>query len=149
MPTLNFPTYHHITPTRVRFAETDANGHMSHVTSVIYMEAARCDLLATLNFFDHDHMLTTGQTFVLAKQSIDYRNQAYYNDPLDTYCRVSRIGTSSLDIDYLITNRNTGTLISHGTSTIVHFDTRTQKSTPLPADLPARLANIEQPYPQS
>ncbi|HEU4964452.1 MAG TPA: thioesterase family protein [Bacilli bacterium] len=143
---MEFPNYHHVSPARVRFAETDANGHMSHVTAVIYMEVARCDLLAKLGFFDHERMVQEGKTFVLAKQSVEYRNQAYYNEPLHTYCRVSRVGSSSCDIDYLIVHADKGTLICVGTSTLVHFDAHAQKSTPLPDDFAQRLEALAQPY---
>jgi acyl-CoA thioester hydrolase len=130
-------------PVKVRFAETDANGHMSHVSVILYMEQARCDYLAALGLFDREHIQRTDKTFVLAKQSVEYRSQAYFHDELDVTCGVTRVGTSSLDIDYEIYNRATGTLIAVGTSTLVHFDNKTQKSAPLPADLIERIGKVE------
>ena len=38
------------TPTKVRFCETDANGHLSHLSSVIYMEQARCEYMNWFGF---------------------------------------------------------------------------------------------------
>lgn len=130
-------------PVKVRFAETDANGHMSHVSIVIYMEQARTDYLAALGIFDQERIQRTKTTFVLAKQSVEYRNQAYFNEDLDVTCGVTRIGSSSLDIDYEIYNRANGRLVATASSTIVHFDIKAQKSAPLPADLLELIAKVE------
>jgi acyl-CoA thioester hydrolase len=130
-------------PAKVRFCETDANGHMSHVTTIIYMEQARTEFMNGLGLFDRERMEAEGKTFVLASQSVNYRSQAYFNDQLDTYLRVSRIGSSSLDMEYVILNRKKQTIVSTGTSTMVYFDVRSQKSTPLPADLAERIQKFE------
>ncbi|ASS76332.1 hypothetical protein CIG75_16175 [Tumebacillus algifaecis] len=136
-----------VSPARVRFAETDANGHMNHVSVVIYMEQARCDYLSALDLFSMEQMARAGKTFVLARQAIDYKSQAYFNDTVDTYARVSRYGRSSLDIDYVLINRQSRSVIATATSTLVYFDTHTQKSTPLPDDLRERVEQLDASYP--
>jgi acyl-CoA thioester hydrolase len=134
-------------PAKVRFAETDANGHMSHVSAILYMEQARCEYLTALGMFDPEQMAREGKTFVLARQSIDYKAQAYFSETLDTYCRISRYGHSSLDIDYVIINRDTRAVIAVAASTIVYFDSQKQKSTPLPSDLRERVERLDASYP--
>lgn len=130
-------------PARIRFAETDCNGHMSHVTAVIYMEQARADFLNGLGLFSIEEMTKTGKTFVLAKQAIDYQHQAYYYDDIDTYLRVSRIGRSSLEMDYVLHNRTRNNVTALAQSTIVYFDVQTQKSTSLPSDMPHLIDQFE------
>ncbi|MGB8954815.1 MAG: thioesterase family protein [Tumebacillaceae bacterium] len=131
------------TAVKVRFAETDANGHMSHVSAVIYMEQVRTEFLEALGLFDLKTIEREGKTFVLASQKIDYVQQAYFNDRIRIYARVSRLGTSSMDIDYVAIHEQTRAVLMTGTSTVVHFDQNTQKSTPLPDDLRQRIAQAE------
>ena len=136
-------SFHFYSSVKVRFAETDANGHMSHVSAVIYMEQARIEFLESLGLFDLEKFASEGKTFVLASQKIDYVHQAYFNDRIRIYVRVSRIGTSSIDIDYVAINEKTQAVLISGTSTVVYFDQNTQKSMPLPDDLRERIAQVE------
>ncbi|MGZ4107716.1 MAG: acyl-CoA thioesterase [Tumebacillaceae bacterium] len=138
--------YHFYSPVKVRFAETDANQHMSHVSAVIYMEQARCEFLEGLELFHPTQIAQEGKTFVLAKQTIEYKQQAYYNDLLNVYCRVSHIGTSSVVMDYAIYSRERDVVTCTGSSTVVYFDQHQQKSTPLPSDLQARIEQLEARY---
>lgn len=135
------------TTIKVRFAETDANGHMSHVSAVLYMEQVRTEYLEALGLFDLQQIERDGKTFVLASQKIDYMEQAYFNDRIRLYARVSRIGNSSLDIDYVALNEQTQAPLFGGTSTVVYFDRNTQKSTLLPEDLTDRIAQAESRLP--
>ncbi|MFD2171729.1 acyl-CoA thioesterase [Tumebacillus lipolyticus] len=143
----NMQQFRFVSPATVRFAETDANRHMSHVSPILYMEQARCDYLFALGLFDSQRIGSVGMTFVLARQAIDYKAQAYFQERIDTYARVSRIGNSSLDIDYLLRNRDTGVVIAVGTSTLVYFDARAQKSAPLPDDFRERVERLEASFP--
>ncbi|KEO83615.1 acyl-CoA thioesterase [Tumebacillus flagellatus] len=131
---------------KVRFAETDMNGHMSHVSPIIYMEQARAEFMEQLNIFTPEILMRERKTFVLASQSIDYKAQAYYNERLRIYLRVSRIGSSSLDMEYAIVNEETNLLCCNARSTVVFFDAKAQKSTPLPADLAERIEELEAKY---
>jgi acyl-CoA thioester hydrolase len=143
MSTPDLNQYRFFSPARVRFAETDCNGHMSHVTPVIYMEQARADFLSGLGLFSIDQMTSAGKTFVLAKQTIEYQNQAYYYDQIDTYVRASRIGRSSIEMEYILFNRERGNVTATAQSIIVYFDVGQQKSTPLPSDLPDLINQFE------
>lgn len=138
--------FYYFTPVKVRFAETDANQHMSHVSAVIYMEQARTEFLEGLALFDAEQMQSTGKTFVLATQTIHYQAQTYYKDQLEVYCRVFKIGRSSLDMEYAIYNRKRDVVTITGTSTVVYFDHHLQKSTPLPDDLQARIDAFEDAF---
>ena len=132
------------TSTKVRFCETDANGHLSHLSSVIYMEQARCEYMNGLGlFFANTDGNLTDKTFFLVSQSVEYKSQAHFNDNLDIYMKVSRIGTSSIETQYAIVKRANKQLVSFATSTGVYVDVHTQKGTPLPEDLASRIEQFE------
>ncbi|MGO4273618.1 acyl-CoA thioesterase [Paenibacillus sp. TAF58] len=135
---------HFYTPTKVRFCETDANGHLSHLSSVIYMEQARCEYMNGLGlFFANSDGALADKTFFLVSQSVEYKSQAYFNDELDIYLKVSRIGTSSIETQYAIVKRENQQVVSLATSTGVYVDVHTQKGTPLPEDLVSRIEQFE------
>lgn len=138
--------FYYFSPVKVRFAETDANQHMSHVSAVIYMEQARSEFMESLELFHPTKIVQEGKTFVLAKQTIEYKQQAYYNDVIHVYCRVSRIGRSSIDMEYALYTPQRDAVVCIGSSTVVYFDQLEQKSTPLPSDLLERIAKLEQEY---
>jgi acyl-CoA thioester hydrolase len=140
--------FYYFSPVKVRFAETDANQHMSHVSAVIYMEQARSEFLEGLELFHPTKIAQEGKTFVLAKQTIEYKQQTYYNDVLEVYCRVSRIGRSSLEMEYALYNRQRDVVTCTGSSTVVYFDHLEQKSTPLPSDLQELIVRLESEYKQ-
>lgn len=144
---IDLTRFRFVSPAKVRFSETDANGHMSHVTSVIYMEQARSEFMIGLGLFGRERMEAEGKTFMLVAQAVNYRSQAYFHDRIDTYVRVSRIGSSSLDMEYSLANRESGQIVCTGTSTMVYVDILTQKSTPLPSDLTERIAQFEASLP--
>ncbi|KRF20730.1 acyl-CoA thioesterase [Paenibacillus sp. Soil787] len=132
------------TPTKVRFCETDANGHLSHLSSVIYMEQARCEYMNGLGlFFANADGKLADKTFFLVSQSVEYKSQAHFNDELDIYMKVSRIGTSSIETQYAIVKRENKQLVSFAASTGVYVDVHTQKGTPLPEDLASRIEQFE------
>jgi len=136
-------TYKFYTTVKVRFAETDANQHMSHVSAVLYMEQARSEYLESLDLFDMETVRATGKSFVLVNQNIDYRSQAYYNDTLRIYVRVGKLGRSSIFQEYVIVNMQTESIIATAHSTVVYFDSFAQTSIPLPADLLAKVDAME------
>lgn len=132
------------TSAKVRFCETDANGHMSHLTSVIYMEQARCEYMNGLGlFFAGPGGAALDKTFFIVNQSVEYKSQGHFNDNLDIYMKINRIGKSSLDLHYAIVKRDTQQVVSLGTSTGVYVDVHTQKGTPLPEDLASRIEQFE------
>lgn len=143
---------HHLA-VRVRFAETDANGHVSQVSYLIYFEEARTDFLETLvpgfEWFRPD------RTLVLVRQWIDYVAPAYFPDRLDVASAMVRLGNSSVVMAHEITRESTHdggegptsapTVIARGESTMVLVDGATQKSTPWDEVLRARLTALVRP----
>lgn len=134
--------YRYFTPTKVRFCETDANGHLSHLSSVIYMEQARCEYMNGLGLFFIEGA-PADKTFFLVNQSVEYKSQAHFNDELQIYMKVHRIGKSSVEAHYAIVQRETRQIVSLAASTGVYIDVATQKSTPLPEDLANRIEQFE------
>ena len=117
---------------RVRFAETDANRHVSQVSYLIYFEEARTALMAehvpTFDWFTGDH------TLVLVRQWIDYLAPAHFPERLDVWSCAVTLGTSSIRLAHAITRDDAGgtTRIAQGESTMVLVDAARGTSKPWP-----------------
>lgn len=135
--------YIYQTSAKVRFCETDANQHVSHVSYLIYFEQARTEFLESLSayfkWWDSDY------TVVLARQAVSYRAPAYYGQLLDIYTGVARIGRSSLDLYYLIRRRDQEEILTVGDSTVVLVNFATQRSAPWPDSFRQQVAQLLTP----
>lgn len=129
---------------RVRFAETDANRHVSQVSYLIYFEEARTAMLA-------EHVPTfdwsSGHTLVLVRQWIDYVAPAHFPDRLDVWSCAVKLGTSSIRLAHIITRDDVGgtTRIAHGESTMVLVDAASGASQPWPDPMRAEWAALLRP----
>jgi acyl-CoA thioester hydrolase len=93
-------------PVRVRFSETDAFGHLNNTVSFVYFELGR------INFFKDSGM--TGEWFSSDGKTIpvtgdlhcDYFKQVFFDEELDVCVKVAEIGTTSVDLHYMIVNKN-------------------------------------------
>jgi acyl-CoA thioester hydrolase len=133
---------------RVRFSETDANGHVSHVSYLIYCEDARTRLM------EHPHIAYTWPRdryhLVLAEQSIAYLAPAYFPERLHVATHVMRIGRTSLTLGHDITRRDaaqtghegSATAIARSRCTLVLVDAETHRAAPWPEELRRRLAAL-------
>src|SRR5215212_8287085 len=78
----------------LRFADTDAIGHINNTTFSVLCESGRVHLLETrLN-----PTLPTGVFFVIARLAIDFRAELHYPGAVRTGTWIARIGRSSLGL---------------------------------------------------
>ncbi len=124
----------------MRFAETDANQHVSQVSYLVYCEEARTRLLAervpAFDWFSGQH------TLVLVRQWIDYQAPAHFPDRLDVWSAPVRLGTSSIRLAHVITREDPAghTAIAQGESTMVLVDAEAGTSLPWPDAVRAEWA---------
>lgn len=125
---------------RVRFAETDANRHVSQVSYLIYFEEARTEFMAeAVPDFD---WFGANTTLVLARQWIDYLSPAFFPDRLDIWTAPVHLGGSSLRMAHVITRLTDGDarIVARGESTMVQVSSANGRSTPWTAPVRSQLA---------
>ncbi len=115
----------HIHPIQIRFADTDALGHINNSAYVLYIESARVGFL-----------VATGMevsTLVLARLEIDYRMQVHFDahasftDPangLVVESQVERIGNTSITLLQRIVFK--GEIAAEVRTVVVNFDYKTK-----------------------
>lgn len=116
---------------KVRFADTDANGHAYFGSYVVLADEVMGDYWAELGWdFNEIHEQPT-LTFAV-NTNIDFLSECLAGDWLDVGVRFSRIGNSSLTAEFEMRNRRTDAVAARGTFTNVFVDKETRKSCPIP-----------------
>ena len=94
-------TQRYVTQVRVRWSDLDAFGHVNNARTVTLLEEARVDWLFTEAGRHGVERLTQG--VVVARMEIDYKRAIGFGLPVTVSMGLSRLGTASFTIDYLVT----------------------------------------------
>ncbi|MCB8883307.1 acyl-CoA thioesterase [Acidisoma cellulosilytica] len=132
-PTLR-ETYRVWAQERVRYSDTDAQGHVNNVAYFAYLETGRTTLAQTCGLPIGLH---NGMHTVLARVEIDYRAEVHWPATLDLGSAVVKLGRSSATIIQGIFHGDR--CVAMGREVIVMVETATGLSTPIPDDLRQRL----------
>lgn len=123
----NFNFYSEV---RVRFSETDMYGHVNNTVPFTYFELARIDYLKTFQQKGCTLMATNEEIIIVADLQCDYVKQCYFDEKLRVYVKAASIGTSSIDLHYMVKNEKDDICYT-GRGTIVLFNAKTNKSVPI------------------
>lgn len=124
----------------VRYADTDALGHVNNATYLSYFEAARAGYYAALT----GHPFGVGEeglrhTFLIAEARISYRSPARFGEPLRVGCRVAWSARSSFGMEYRIDAEaspvGAARLIADGETVQVMIDIASNGVVRVPSDL--------------
>ncbi|HEX5591545.1 MAG TPA: acyl-CoA thioesterase [Candidatus Limnocylindrales bacterium] len=130
----------HAHPIEVRFADTDAMGHVNNASYLTYCEIARVAYYervsgAPLPLATHG----AEEGMILAAITIAYRSPAFFGETLTVETRVERIGRTSFDMVHRLTapasRYGPARLVAVADSVLVTYDYGEDHSIPMPAGL--------------
>ncbi len=126
------------TDIQMRFSDTDALGHLNNNAYALYAEQARVDLF-NANLSDAaSKQVQRGEVFViLAHIALDFVRQVRFGERVYVTTRIAKLGRTSVTLAQEVYAEDE--LAAKVTSVVVLFDFATQKPTPIPDDLRARL----------
>lgn len=113
---------------KVRFSETDMYGHLNNTVPFVYFEYARTEYFKYLGY-KTDWAKDVANIPVVADLQCDYLRQVFFDETLRIYVKTAHIGTSSVDIHYLVKNEKEE-LCFTGRGTIVQIKKETGKAYP-------------------
>jgi acyl-CoA thioester hydrolase len=116
---------------RVRFAETDAQGVVWNGNYLTYFDVAMTAYLRAMGLA-YQQAVGEGYEFVLARFVIDFKAPAAFDDPIEVYTGVTRIGNSSIHFGFEMFNSDNALLLAQGEAIYVVIDRRTGTSTRVP-----------------
>lgn len=111
---------------KVRYADTDRQGHVNNASFATFCETGRVEIL-----FNPDRPLyPPGTAFVIARLVLDFRAEIRWPGTVDIGTRVERIGRSSFTLSQALFQA--GRLVATAETVIVLMDDETRRSAPLP-----------------
>lgn len=132
--------FHH--DIRVRFADTDLQAIVFNANYLTYYDVAWTEYFRAIGFEWKD-LLALGVDTVLARTTMEFKSPARFDEVLEVYTRISRIGTTSLTFEFEIYPDGEERLIGSANSLYVCVDPKTMKSTPVPARLREHISAFE------
>lgn len=118
----------------VRFRDIDSLGHAHHSLLLVYIEEARAAWWRALTGRDDIGAIA----YVLGEVTVRFVRRVFYPQRLDVGLRVSRIGTSSFDIEYEVRGAD-GALLATALTKQVMYDAGEDRSLPIPDALRRRM----------
>jgi acyl-CoA thioester hydrolase len=132
------PPFKYSALSRVWFSDTDAQGIVYYGRYLPYFDHARTEY--------HRHLgpLTTPDAeFVMRASAVEYHAPARFDDLIESFVRVSRIGRTSVTYECAAYRLPDDTLMVTATQTVVLVDLARRRPTPIPEELRAPVRMFE------
>lgn len=139
---MDLSTFKHKTRVQVRFKDIDKLGHVNNANHLTYFELSRVHYLADVIKTPIDW---SKEGIILARIEVDYKSPILMDDEVWVYSRVSRMGASSYDMEYMIVRVSNGisALAALGKSVQVCFDYETNKPMQMPVAWCSDITDFE------
>jgi len=135
------PPFRYAAYQRVGFSETDAQGVVYYGRYMPYFDVARTE------YHRHLGRVTLGDVdFAMRAVSVEYVAGARFDDLLEIFVRVERIGTTSITYDhaaYRIDDDGSDTLMVTAKTTAVCISLDERRAVPVPQEIRDRVASFE------
>lgn len=132
--------FRHITPIEVRFRDLDVFGHVNNGVIFTYIETARIRYLVDVDIRS-PQAGWNDIAFILAHINCDFRQPIFYGQRVEVGSRVIDIGRTSMRLAHRI--EADGKLAAEGDGILVHYDYGNQRSTPISAEMRAKIEAFE------
>jgi acyl-CoA thioester hydrolase len=119
----------------VRFADTDAMGHVNNAVFLTYCEMARIAYWTDVTGEPIGLGTDRAESLILADAHIAYRAPAFHGETVTVESRSTRIGRSSFTLEHRLTARvpdGPPRLVATSTSVLVRYDYATGRPVALP-----------------
>jgi len=127
------PPFKYSALTRVWFSDTDAQGVVYYGRYLPYFDFARIEYHRRLG-----HLSVDGAEFVMRASAVEYHAPARFDDLLECFVRITRIGTTSVTYDCAAYRLPDDELMVTATQTLVLVALAGRRPMPIPA--PARAS---------
>jgi acyl-CoA thioester hydrolase len=134
------PPFKYSSLTRVGFSDTDAQGIVYYGRYLPYFDQARVE------YARHLGMLTMGpqeHEFVMRASTLEYHAPARFDDLLEVFIRVARIGTTSATYECAAFSVDDDVLMVTAQQTLVLVDLDERRPRPIPDEFRERIRRFE------
>ena len=141
-PTGRKPPFKYSAFTRVGFSDTDAQGIVYYGRYLPYFDHARTEYHRHLGT---GSMQVEGAEFVMRASSVEYHAPARFDDLIESFVRVRRIGTTSVTYEGAAIRLPDDSLMATATQTLVLVNLPTRRPTPVPEELREKILAFGMP----
>jgi acyl-CoA thioester hydrolase len=132
------PPFKYSALARVGFSDTDAQGVVYYGRYLPYFDQARVEYHRHLHGLD-----TAGAEFVMRASHVDYLAPARFDDLLECFVRVSRLGRTSITYECAAYRHPDDLLMVTATQTLVLIERESRRPIEIPETLRARVRHLE------
>jgi acyl-CoA thioester hydrolase len=132
------PPFKYSALTRVWFSDTDAQGVVYYGRYLPYFDHARTEY--------HRHLGSLGvegAEFVMRASNVEYHAPARFDDLIECFVRVSRLGRPSVTYEVAAVSVEDGALMVTGTQTLVLIDPVARAPLPIPERVRQAVRDFE------
>ena len=134
--------YKFSTPVRVRFNETDLQGHVNFGHYLFYFDVGVTDYLRAIGF-PYERMQTEGVDMLYGESRARYLSPAYFDETLNIHTRIGHIGNSSLRFEFQAFAAKDSRRVAEGEIRVVMIERATRKKMRVPESLRQAVARFE------
>jgi acyl-CoA thioester hydrolase len=116
--------------TRVGFSDTDAQGIVYNGRYLPYFDLARVEYHRKLGLLGME--VGPGVEFVMRALTVEYHAPAVFDDEIEVYVRVARVGNTSATYEFAAYRARDDALMVNATQTLVLVDLDERKACPIP-----------------
>ena len=127
---------------RVRWAEVDRQGIVFNGHYLTYFDVGMTEYLRAIGIPYPDGLLEYDGDLFLVKATVEYKSPALYDDELDCYVRVGRIGSSS--VQFLFELYRGDELLVAGENIYVNAHPQTRVPSPVHQAVRDAVTRLEQ-----
>lgn len=139
-PTDRKPPFKFAARTRVGFSDTDAQGIVYYGRYLPFFDLARVEYLRQLDLLrGHEEALQ----FVMRANTVEYFAPAVFDDLVEIYVRLARIGSTSARWEFQAYRARDDTLMVTAEQTVVLVELGSRRPTPIPSWYCERLRAFE------
>jgi acyl-CoA thioester hydrolase len=132
------PPFRYAAYTRVAFSDTDAQGVVYYGRYMPYFDLARVE------YHRHLGAVELGGEFAMRASNVEYHAPARFDDLLEVFVRIDRIGTTSVTYDHYACRAEDDVLMATAKQTLVLIDPTGRRPVAVPDVFREQVAAFEQ-----
>jgi len=126
----------------VDIGDINYGGHLSNDKYLILFQEARLRYLKQFDFSELD--IGEGTSLIMSEAQIKYRAEAFWNEKLQIFVRVSNLDKTRFTFEYMITKKaDKEVVVATGSTKMVAFDYQHRKVRRLPDIFVEKISKFE------
>jgi acyl-CoA thioester hydrolase len=129
-------------PLKVRYAETDAQGHVFFGNYYTYFDEAVLEYMRTIGY-SYAELLEDGMDFLYVESQCRHHAPAHFDEILNVHARIASIGNSSFTFEFSIYRDGPEQLVATGHIAAVNVHKASHRPVRVPETLRRKVQEYE------